>query len=43
MGLGLVTILLSLTTDGWMTRAARRDALISTIKERAATLPPGPI
>ena len=25
------------------TRAARRDALIATIEERAATLPPGPI
>ena len=25
------------------TRAVRRDALIATIKERAATLPPGPI
>jgi len=25
------------------TRAARRDALITTIEERAATLPPGPI
>lgn len=25
------------------TRAARRDALIPTIEERAATLPPGPI
>lgn len=24
-------------------RAARRDALITTIEERAATLPPGPI
>ena len=24
-------------------RAARRDALIATIDERAATLPPGPI
>ena len=25
------------------TRTARRDALIATIEERAATLPPGPI
>ena len=25
------------------TRSARRDALIATIEERAATLPPGPI
>ena len=25
------------------TRADRRDALIATIEERAATLPPGPI
>ena len=25
------------------TRAVRRDALIATIEERAATLPPGPI
>lgn len=25
------------------TRAARRDALIATIEERAATLPPGPM
>ena len=25
------------------TRSARRDALITTIEERAATLPPGPV